>query len=188
MDTIPKPKSICKFIGCGKKVTGRGWCPTHYSRWWYHGDPEVLLHRPLGSRTCNINNCAKTAETRDWCGMHYERWRKHGDPTIVLKAWALVKPEMRKFKTTRGYILVKYPGEPEVLEHRLIMEQHLGRPLKSYEQVHHKNGRKDDNRPENLELWQKSQPTGIRAVEAPHCPTCFCRDKELPLGPDYTNF
>jgi HNH endonuclease len=53
-----------------------------------------------------------------------------------------------------------------VFEHILIMEELLGRHLLPEETVHHRNGVRDDNRPHNLELWVRPQPSGIRASDA----------------------
>ncbi len=53
-----------------------------------------------------------------------------------------------------------------VFEHILVMEGILGRHLLPGESVHHRNGVREDNRPENLELWTRPQPAGIRVSDA----------------------
>ncbi len=75
-----------------------------------------------------------------------------------------------RFVAKSGYVMVYAPDHPGRLgvyvdEHRLVMESMLGRYLLENENVHHRNGVKADNRPENLELWVVSQPPGQRAID-----------------------
>jgi hypothetical protein len=65
-----------------------------------------------------------------------------------------------------GYVLIAIAGAKPVFEHVLVMEAKLGRKLnRPFETVHHINGVRHDNRPENLELWVGGVRYGQRAHE-----------------------
>lgn len=71
-----------------------------------------------------------------------------------------------------GYIIISRRGHPnsdqkngKIGQHTFIMSQLLNRPLRKTETVHHKNGIRDDNRVENLELWDKKHGPGQRVED-----------------------
>lgn len=131
----------------------------HYARAQKHGDPSVG-EKIKRDKLCAI--CTEPHSSHGYCQKHARRFRLYGDPL----AYAPVKDSKPVIKD--GYVWLYRPEHPNcdkkgfVSEHRLVMSEHLGRELLPHENVHHKNGQRDDNRIENLELWSKSQPAGQR--------------------------
>jgi hypothetical protein len=168
------PGAECQVDGCTKPVKSLGYCETHYMRVRRHGVPGSAetqantRHSKYADTTCKAEasgkRCERPATSLGWCRMHYNRWKRTGD---AIGKWGAEPRKSRGYTTTDGYKMApnRRNGRP-ILEHRLVMEQIYGRPLHRFEEPHHKNGIRDDNRPENLELWVKwRQPNGQRLAD-----------------------
>lgn len=102
------------------------------------------------------------AHTRIYCS---RRCANMGTPSRN----AVGMPGDRKFIVGKsGYVVLTGERGYKDLEHRRVMEQILGRKLKKHETVHHKNGIRHDNRPENLELWSSNHGRGQRSQDIEH--------------------
>ncbi len=130
-----------------------------------HGEPgeaEQITRRTRKVREpCLVEGCERLRKGASYCHLHTERLRRTGEvgpaePTLVK---GRVKPR------SDGYIRLTLPDGRRVLKHVLVMEQHLGRRLAPGENVHHKNGIKDDCALGNLEMWFVMQPTGQRVTD-----------------------
>lgn len=116
--------------------------------------------------TCQDDDCDKEVRSRGFCINHrYAYMRLTGVQPRTLA------PSGAGNINKQGYRRISAPGHPNanrhgrILEHRKVLADKLGRPLRASENAHHKNGDRLDNRPENLELWVKSQPCGQRASD-----------------------
>jgi hypothetical protein len=141
---------MCPYPGCSKRKTkSGGYCAGH----------RIAVRLEAAAREdrkCTVDGCDRPqyVRQRGLCKLHYRRLRESGDvgPPGLLKA-----ARVTRYIEPNGYALVTHNGK-RVGEHRVVMEQMLGRQLRPGETVHHKNGVRDDNRRENLELWVSQRP------------------------------
>jgi hypothetical protein len=135
-----------------------------------HLEGDVLRLRDLGKSQEEIGRavgCSQAVVSR----ILIQNGRRTREPQP--KGEAAVAWKGGRTVTGSGYIQVgmseDHPFAAEmrsrmgyVLEHRLVMAEYFGRPLRHYETVHHINGDRTDNRLENLQVRFGNHGKGIK--------------------------
>ena len=149
-ETGPRP---CAADGCDRQAVTQGWCHGHYLRWSRTGavKADVPLARPVRD-DCRVDGCGRPRHSGGLCRTHVGRERATG----AVAEEVPVRRAGGEGSISHGYRKVVVPpgllwltgGERNILEHRLVMAQLLGRALLPGELVHHRNGDRLDNRKE----------------------------------------
>jgi hypothetical protein len=153
----------CSIPGCFRGAASSGMCNAHLARYKRWGDP-VGKHafRDSIPKSCSVDGCNKPCASKGFCGTHYERMRKNG--TLASKP---KRPSGTGCLKSGYCVIIRHieGRKIRIRRCRLVMEEKIGRPLLPDETVHHKNGNKLDDRPDNLELWASRHPKGQRDID-----------------------
>ena len=180
---------------CKRPTVAKGLCHLHYQRLLNNGDvgpldnirgtdeygeykPRECSASVAACDTSEDGKCHRIADTRGLCSYHYLIFRRYRDPEYKVRK----RDNERGWTEQYGYVVVRRPGSRKKIRlHRLRGEEFLGRELTPEENVHHRNGVRDDNSigpcfmksecacpgdvKHNLEFWAEPQPPGQRVSD-----------------------
>lgn len=154
----------CVIEGCEADSTAaRGMCPAHYYRCRRGAEVNVpVVRRSPRVGLCVVEACERPVYAVGQCRMHRARTLRTGAPG---PARPLKGRRGSGTTDSSGYRYVTRADGSRTAEHRFVMERDLGRPLFRWENIHHRNGVRSDNRLANLELWVKPQLAGQRVQD-----------------------
>jgi hypothetical protein len=160
---LPKSewRTGCSVEGCDGPHLAKGFCCLHYHRWKKSGstEPSGVMFGKRPAKPCSVEGCDRHVSSHGLCSVHWKRFARRGVTVPFV-------PSRAPYVDGAGYIRERVEGQKQgILQHRIVMERILGRPLRAGESVHHRNGIKTDNGPENLELWFSGHPSGQRVED-----------------------
>ena len=140
--------------------------PPQY-RQWFDFEQQFMKPRPGGTRgdSAIITKCKDCVNSFTMLISSVRNTLKRGGRLLGLCEACKVD---RKWLTEDLYVMMYKPkhanarADGKILEHIYVMSEHLGRPLEGHEQVHHRDGDRQNNSIINLELWSTFQPSGQR--------------------------
>jgi hypothetical protein len=135
---------VCEIEGCGKKVTCRGLCNTHYIRLQRYSDPLYRKTIKNEGRECKHSGCTEIEVRKGYCSKHYQRFNSKGttdDAALKNQASLSIKrrielnitivPETncwdwQKQRDKNGYGVMTV-GDKPLRAHRIAYEEFVGK-------------------------------------------------------------